>query len=77
MPNFDSGVTGYETRQAVVFNHFPIDKRGKLDLSCKQCKYFRPTYRTCGLTGDIVAFPEHNIGDTCPLEPVEMEVPDV
>lgn len=76
MPNFDSGVFGYVIGRATVEVGFPVDKHGNPDISCYQCQFFRRTYNTCGLNGEVCAFPQRFVGDHCPLERVEKEEKD-
>lgn len=68
MANFDSGVSGYVRGHCEIEVFFPIDMKGNEDISCKQCRYYSPTYRSCKLTGDVVAYPDKYVGQTCPLE---------
>ena len=73
MANFDSGVAKYIIARATVEVGFPVDFNGKAEVNCYMCQFFRRTYSVCGLTGDVVAFPQKYVGDTCPLVPVEEE----
>lgn len=73
MANFDSGVKGYVLARCTVEVGFPIDFKGNAEIACKHCKFYRQNYRICGLNGEIVAFGEKFVGDSCPLEPVEEE----
>ena len=66
-PRFESGVSRYITGTATVKVYFPVDRKGNPDCSCRQCRYFRQNSRTCALTGEISAYPDHYIGQTCPL----------
>lgn len=68
MANFDSGVAGYVHGQAIVDVYFPIDYRGNADISCEQCFFFRRSYRTCGLNGEVCAYPAKYVGQMCPLK---------
>lgn len=63
-----SGVQGYITGTATVEVHFPIDLHGNLDINCRQCWYFRRTYSTCGLNGQVCEYPDKYIGSQCPLK---------
>lgn len=65
---FDSGVSRYVVGYATVRVFFPVDKKGIPDCSCRQCRFFRQQSRTCALTGDISAYPDHYVGQNCPLE---------
>lgn len=71
MPNFESGVKGFVKTYAVVEVSFPIDEKGREDISCKQCPYLSHTTRMCQLNKKPVAFPERHVGGWCPLQPVE------
>lgn len=73
MANFDSGVASYIHAQAKVDVFFPVDSRGNADISCNQCYYFRRSYKTCGLNGEVCQFPEKFVGASCPLEEAEEE----
>lgn len=65
---FESGVSGYIMGTATVRVFFPIDRKGSPDCSCRQCRFFRQQSRSCALTGEISAYPEHYVGQNCPLE---------
>ena len=67
MPNFDSGVSSYIKAYAVVEVNFPVDDRGRPDVSCKQCPYLSMTSRMCQLNKQTIAFPEKYVGQYCPL----------
>ena len=71
MANFESGVASYIHAQAKVDVFFPVDRRGNADISCNQCFYFRRSYKTCGLNGEVCQYPEKYVGASCPLEEVE------
>ena len=73
MANFDSGVASYIHAQAKVDVFFPVDRRGNADISCNQCFYFRRSYKTCGLNGEVCQYPEKYVGASCPLEEVKEE----
>ena len=68
MSLFDSGVSRYVTGSATVRVFFPVDRKGVPDVCCKQCRFFRQQSRICGLNGEIVAYPDHYVGQNCPLE---------
>lgn len=75
MPNFDSGVAKYIKAQAVVTVGFPVDWRGNAEIACKHCPFYVRATQRCGLTQDVVNYPEKYVGETCPLEPIiETEV---
>lgn len=63
-----SGVQGYVTGTATVTVNFPIDLHGNLDINCRQCWYFRRTYSTCSLNGQVCEYPDKYIGSRCPLK---------
>ena len=67
MARFESGVSRYIHASCTVTAHFPVDLKGNMDVRCSQCSFFRPSSRRCGLTGDLVEYPERYIGYTCPL----------
>lgn len=71
MANFDSGVASYIHAQAKVDIFFPVDFKGNADISCNQCYFFRRSYKTCGLNGEVCQYPEKYVGASCPLEEVE------
>jgi hypothetical protein len=73
MANFDSGVASYIHAQAKVDVFFPVDFKGNADISCNQCYFFRRSYKTCGLNGEVCQYPEKYVGASCPLEEVEEE----
>lgn len=68
MANFDSGVKGYRKGIAHIMVAFPVDWNDRADISCKQCEFYQPTARKCGLNHHIVAYPDKYVGDFCPLE---------
>lgn len=67
MPTFDSGVSRYIVGTATVKVTFPVDLKGKYDVSCYQCRMFRRTAQLCGLNGEICEYPQKYIGTNCPL----------
>ena len=71
MPNFDSGVASYVKSYAVVEVNFPVDEKGKADISCKQCPYLSTTSRICQLNKNPVAYPDRYVGQYCPLNKIE------
>lgn len=68
MPKFDHGVACYIIGRTVVENGFPVDLRGNADISCKHCNYFVKATQRCGLTQQIVNYPDKYVGSCCPLE---------
>ena len=71
MPNFESGVASYIKAYAVVEVFFPVDDKGKSDISCKQCPYLSVTSRICQLNKKTIAYPEKFVGQYCPLQEIE------
>ena len=71
MAEFDSGVAGYVHAVAIVNVTFPIDHKGRADISCKQCQFFRRNYRICGLNGEICEYPDNYVGGNCPLTRID------
>ena len=71
MANFESGVKEYVVAQAVVNVMFPVDWKDHADVCCDQCYYFRRSYKTCGLNGEVCEYPSKYVGSCCPLKPVE------
>lgn len=70
MANFDSGIARYIETQATVKTFFPVDWKGNVEISCKHCNYFVRATQRCGLTQQIVNYPDRYVGDCCPLEEV-------
>lgn len=73
MANFDTGVMKYIKAVAVVETSFPVDWKGNAEIACKHCNYFVRATGRCGLTQDIVNFPDKYVGETCPLQEVTEE----
>lgn len=71
MANFDSGVASYVKAYAVVEVNFPVDDKGRADVSCKQCPYLSISNRMCRLNSSMVAYPERAVGQNCPLHEIE------
>ena len=71
MANFDNGIATYIHAQATVDVWFPVDRKGNADISCFQCYYYRRSYQTCGLNGEVCAYPDKYVGSCCPLKPVD------
>jgi hypothetical protein len=74
MADFSSGVMAYVKARAVVEVNFPIDFRGNAEVACKHCNFFVRATQRCGLTQQIVNYPERYIGECCPLEEVTEDV---
>lgn len=62
-----SGVQGYITGRYAGNVYFPVDLAGNADIRCRQCYFFRKTYSTCGLNGQVCEYPDKYIGSRCPL----------
>lgn len=73
MANFETGIADYIHTQATVDVFFPVDWKGNADICCDQCYYFRRSYKTCGLNGEVCQYPNKFVGASCPLKPVETE----
>lgn len=67
MANFDSGVSRYIKGYCMVEVSFPVDNRGREDVSCNQCTYYIRSQRRCALNQEIVNYPDTHIGGYCPL----------
>ena len=67
MPEFTSGVKSYIRATATVSVTFPVDFKGRAEITCYQCRFFRRNYRSCGLNGEICEYPDKYIGSRCPL----------
>ena len=68
---FDTGVKSYVKGFAVLTVFFPVNDKGVADICCKQCKYYKYYTNRCLLTDDVIAYPDHYVGQFCPLEIVE------
>lgn len=77
MANFDNGVMKYIKARAVVETFFPVDWRGNAEICCTHCNYYVRATQRCGLTQQIVNFPERYVGASCPLEEVKEVKEDV
>lgn len=74
MANFDSGVKGYIKAVAVVETNFPVDWKDNPEIACKHCNYYVRATQRCGLTQQIVNYPERYVGEDCPLVEVTEDV---
>jgi hypothetical protein len=74
MACFDTGVKRYIKARAVVEVNFPVDWRDNAEIACKHCPFYVRATQRCGLTQQIVNFPERYIGVCCPLEEVTEDV---
>lgn len=70
---FETGVKRYIMARAVVEVGFPVDWRDNPEIACKHCNFFVRATQRCGLTQQIVNYPEKYIGESCPLEEVTDE----
>lgn len=73
MANFESGVASYVKTYAVVEVYFPVDDKGRSEISCRHCQYLSSNERICQLNKKIVAHPNKYVGDYCPLNKIEKE----
>lgn len=71
MANFDTGVKRYVRTYAVVEVSFPVDWKDNADVSCKHCNFFVRATQRCGLTQQVVNYPDKYVGECCPLEIIE------
>ncbi len=71
MSYFASGVSGYIHTAAEITVHFPIDERGSASVNCVNCYLYREASRRCGITGEIIPYPNKYVGNDCPLIPIE------
>lgn len=71
MANFDSGVKRFIRTRAVIEVSFPVDWKDNAEIACKHCNMFVRATQRCGLTQQIVNFPDKYIGECCPLELIE------
>ena len=69
--SFESGVKGYVMGYYTVSVPFPVNMKGEPDISCKQCRFYRITSRSCALTDKIVPWGNEYVAPTCPLEPLD------
>lgn len=68
MKQFESGISGYIKGSAIVSNFFPIDFRGNALIVCDMCRFYRKSANRCGLTEEIIPWPEKYVGKQCPLK---------
>ena len=66
----DDPVADFNKARAVVEVGFPVDWRDNPAIACKYCKFFVHTTRKCGLTNEVIAYPENYVGSECPLEEI-------
>lgn len=74
MADFSSGVKRYIKARAVITVNFPVDFRDNAEIACKHCNFYVRATQRCGLTQQIVNYPERYIGECCPLEEVKEDV---
>lgn len=67
MSEFSRGVKEYIHARAMVEVTFPVDFRDNAEVNCNQCKYYRRSYKKCGLNWEICEYPDKYIGSHCPL----------
>lgn len=67
MANFESGVKSYIYATATVEVTFPVDNKGRADITCYQCRFFSRQNGVCQLTKQISEFPQQYVGSHCPL----------
>jgi hypothetical protein len=67
MANFDSGVASFISGHCEIEVNFPVDDRGRADISCNQCPYYGRSSKTCQLNKQVVHYPEKYTGFNCPL----------
>ena len=70
MSNFDSGVSRYIKGTCTLTVGFPVDMKGKADISCKRCPMYRTSSNVgrCAITSEILPYPDNYVGVLCPLE---------
>ena len=73
MANFETGVKRYIKTKAVVKVSFPVDWRDSVEIACKHCQFFVRATQRCGLTQQVVNFPDRYVGESCPLDLEEVE----
>lgn len=67
MANFDSGVASFIIGHCEITVGFPVDDRGRSDISCNQCPYYGRSSKTCQLNKQVVHYPDKYTGIYCPL----------
>lgn len=68
MGRFDSGVSGFIKGRATIEVNFPVDWKGRADISCYQCDLFSRSTGKCSLTGRVSEYPQKYVGSYCLLE---------
>ena len=68
MGRFDSGVASYIKGRVTLEVNFPVDWRGKADVSCYQCDFFSRSSGKCNLNGRVSEYPQKYVGSYCLLE---------
>lgn len=73
MAKFESGISSYVKSYAVVEVYFPVDDKGRADISCKRCPFLTTTniQAKCQLNKRVVEYPDKFVGSNCPLQPIE------
>lgn len=77
MANFESGVASYIHAQAVVDVFFPVDDKGRADISCSQCYFFKEYSKRCGLNNEVCAYPGKYVGASCPLRQLDDDTGEI
>lgn len=67
MADFSSGVSGYIVGRTEIEVYFPVDLRGREDVSCSQCPYYGRSGKICQLNKHTPAYPDKYRGQKCPL----------
>lgn len=67
MPNLDDGTSGYLKGTALVTTYFPIDRKGTAYITCEACRFYRRSSKRCGLTDEVIPWPDKYTGRNCPL----------
>lgn len=73
MPNLDDGTSGYLKGTASVATYFPIDRKGTAYIACEACRFYRRSSKRCGLTDEVIPWPDKYTGRSCPLTLEEEE----
>ena len=68
MADFSSGVSVYVTGRYEIKVNFPIDLKGRPDVSCNQCPYYGRSAKICYLNKHTPVYPEKYIGQECPIK---------
>lgn len=74
---FPDGIASYIHAQAVVDVFFPVDDKGRADISCSQCYFFKEYSKRCGLNNEVCAYPNKYVGSSCPLVRVDEDTGEI